>query len=102
MSNREDQIIASLMRIEGQIGGIVSRQENQQKYLDAVSAKAGIARDRADAVAREADVALDAHKDDIGAHGRAAVGKTVGLMVGVATVIGAIYKGLTALGFHRS
>jgi len=45
-------------------------------------------------------LALENHRSDLGAHGAGAIAKGVGLLGGIAVVIGALWKGFVAIG-HR-
>ena len=87
-----------LGEIHGDVREIAAIQKEHKGYLDAVSAKAGRAQDRAEAAEKLSDAALDTHKADLAAHGAGAVAKAVGLVGGVAAIVGALWKGFTVMG----
>lgn len=87
-----------LGEIHGDVKSISATQAAHKDYLDAVSAKAGKAMDRAQAAEKSADEALDKHKDDLAAHGAGAVAKAIGVIGGIAAVVGAMWKGFSVIG----
>lgn len=98
---KEDLILSELNKINSRLGNIEGHNSMMKDYVDKVSIKAGDAREKAEDAGKAADVALDLHKSDLAAHGAGAVAKAVGLVGGVAAVVGALWKGFTVIGGHK-
>lgn len=96
MGTKDDDLRGFLEKrlgeIHGDVRSIQATQAAHKEYLDAVSAKAGRASDKAEAAEKAADAALDLHKDDLGAHGAGAVAKVVGIGATLGGLILAAWK----------
>ncbi len=97
---KEDLILSEINKMSSRLGNIEGHNAMMKDYLDKVSIKAGVASEKAEKAVVAADQALDLHKADLGAHGTGAVAKAIGIVGGIATLIGALYKGFKVLGNH--
>lgn len=95
--SKDDLILSELNKINSRLGNIEGHNAMMKDYVDKVSVKAGNAHERAETAEKAADAALDTHKGDLAAHGAGAVAKAVGLVGGLAAIVGALWKGFTVV-----